>query len=130
MATIRRDIPVTADPASVWDAVRDFGAVHERLVPGVLTSTELDGDARVVTFADGLRVREVIVAVDDDQRRLAYTVVGDLFDHHNASMQVEDDGFGGAQIIWVTDLLPDSSAQMVAALVEQGAAAMQATLAG
>ena len=129
MATIRREIPVTADPASVWDAVRDFGAVHERLVPGVLTSTELDGDARVVTFADGLRVREVIVAVDDDQRRLAYTVVGGLFEHHNASMQVDDDG-RGAQIVWVTDLLPDTSARMVAALVEQGAAAMQATLAG
>jgi hypothetical protein len=70
------------------------------------------------------------VAVDDDQRRLAYTVVGDLFDHHNASMQVDDDGRGGAQIVWVTDLLPDTSAPMVAALVERGAAAMQATLAG
>ena len=129
MATIRRDIPVTADAAAVWDAVRDFGAAHERLVPGVLTSTELDGDARIVTFADGLRVREVIVAVDDEQRRLAYTVVGGVFDHHNASMQVADDGHGGTQIVWITDLLPDASAPMVAALVEQGAAAMQAALA-
>ena len=129
MATIRRDIPVTADAASVWDAVRDFGATHERLVPGVLTSTELDGDARVVTFADGFRVREVIVAVDDDQRRLAYTVVDGVFDHHNASMQVEGNGRGGAKIVWVTDLLPDASAPMVAELVDRGAAAMQAALA-
>src|SRR3954469_14552715 len=76
MTTIRRAIPIDADPEAVWDGVRDFGAAHERLTPGVLTDCRLDGPgARVVTFAGGAVVREVLVDRDDEARRLAYAVV-------------------------------------------------------
>ena len=34
MASIHKDISIDASPADVWDAVRDFGAVHTRLAPG------------------------------------------------------------------------------------------------
>jgi hypothetical protein len=34
--------------------VRDVGAVHRRLVPGIVVDARLDGDARVVTFANGM----------------------------------------------------------------------------
>src|SRR3954463_6702758 len=34
MASIHKDIPIDAEPAQVWAAVRDFGAVHRRLAPG------------------------------------------------------------------------------------------------
>ena len=94
MATIRRDIHLQSDPATVWDAVRDVGAAHVRLVPGVLTATEFDGHARRVTFADGWQVRELIVDVDDDRQRLAYAVVDGVFTHHHASMEVAADGDG------------------------------------
>ena len=50
MATIIKEILIDARPDDVWDAVRDFGQVHKRLVPGFVTECRLDGDARVVTF--------------------------------------------------------------------------------
>jgi hypothetical protein len=37
----------------VWDAVRDFGALHHRLVPGFVVEARLEGDDRVVTFFNG-----------------------------------------------------------------------------
>lgn len=61
MASIHNDIPLNASARDVWDAVRDFGALHERLVPGFVTACTLDGDARVVTFANGSVAREVLV---------------------------------------------------------------------
>ena len=33
MASIHKNIPIAADPDDVWDALRDFGALHKRLVP-------------------------------------------------------------------------------------------------
>ncbi len=50
MASIHKDIIIDANPDDVWDAVRDFGALHTRLVPGFVLDTRLDGDARIVTF--------------------------------------------------------------------------------
>ena len=35
MATITTDIHLDADPSTAWDAVRDFGAVHERVAAGL-----------------------------------------------------------------------------------------------
>ena len=128
MACVRKDIVVEAAPGVVWDAVRDVGQVHRRLVPGVLTDARLDGEARVVTFANGLVVRELIVDVDDEHRRLSYAAVGGRTSHHNASMQVLPEGAGHCRIVWITDLLPAEMAGPVAALVEQGARAMKATL--
>ena len=39
MASIHKDIPIDAQPADVWAAVRDFGAVHTRLAPGHAPTT-------------------------------------------------------------------------------------------
>src|SRR6185437_10549777 len=51
MASIHKDVPLPAPAADVWDAVRDFGALHRRLVPGFVLETRLDGEARIVSFA-------------------------------------------------------------------------------
>jgi carbon monoxide dehydrogenase subunit G len=129
MATIRREIPIAAPPAKVWDAVQDFGAVHTRLAPGFVVDTKLeDGPARVVTFANGLVARELIVTVEEDARRLAYAIVGGAPTHHNASFQVCPDGAGGTTLIWLADLLPDRIAPQIAAMMDQGAQAMQAAM--
>ncbi len=34
MASIHQEIVIEASPEHVWDAVRDVGAIHERLAPG------------------------------------------------------------------------------------------------
>ena len=130
MASIHKEILIEARPEDVWAAVRDFGAVHQRLVPGVLVDAYLDGDARVVTFASGRVARELLVDIDDEARRLAYAVVeGPLqATHHNASIQVFAEGSGRSRLVWITDVLPNDLATRISNLVEQGSAAMKQTL--
>jgi carbon monoxide dehydrogenase subunit G len=129
VASIRKEVLIEAAPEDVWAAVRDVGAVHERLAPGFVIDTRLDGGARVVTFANGLVARELIVDVDDDARRLVWAVVGSSrLTHHNASMQVVAAREGRSRVIWVADLLPNEVARDIAALIEQGLAVMKKTL--
>jgi carbon monoxide dehydrogenase subunit G len=128
MASIRKSLSIGIDPARAWDAFRDVGAIHTRLARGFVTGTELEGDTRTVTFANGLVVREQIVTIDDAARRLVYSASGGRTTHHNASFEVLDDGPGRTRVVWTTDLLPDEAAAAVAGMIEQGFAAIQATL--
>src|SRR6185295_7076779 len=128
MASIRKEILIDAPTEHVWAAIRDVGAVHERLAPGFVVDTRMEGDARVVTFGNGLVARELIVEVDDDGRRLVWAVVGGRFTHHHASLQVFADGNGRSRVVWIADLLPNELAGYVAGLIDQGAATMQTTL--
>jgi hypothetical protein len=75
MASIRKEILIDAGPQDVWDAVRDWGALHERLVPGFVVDARLDGEDRIVTFANGMVAREVLVDLDDEARRLVWSMV-------------------------------------------------------
>ena len=130
MASIRREIVIQADPAAVWDAVRDVGNVHVRVAPGFLTACRMEADplARVVTFANGLVARELIVDVDDAARRLVWAVVGGRLTHYNAAMRVVDEGAQRTRVVWIADLLPNEMAGAIGAMIEQGLAAMQTTL--
>ena len=128
MATITRSVDVAPAPDKFWEAVRDWSHVHRRLCPGVLTDCKVEGEARTVTFANGLVAKELIVAVDDEARRLVWAVVGtQLLSHHNAGMQVVAEG-EGSRIVWTADLLPHEAAQQVAGLMDLGCAAMKTTL--
>jgi hypothetical protein len=112
----------------VWDALRDVGALHTRLVAGCVTDCRLEAGARVVTFANGVVARELIVDVDDTTRRLAWAAVGGRLTHHNASAQVFDEGQGRSRVVWIADLLPDEMAPAIGAMIEQGTVAMKRTL--
>ena len=128
MASIRREMLVATDPARAWDAMRDVGAVHTRLAPGFVVDTRMEPGARVVTFANGLVARELIVDVDDAARRVAWAVVGGRLSHHNASLQVFADGGSRCRVVWIADLLPDEMAPPIAAMIDQGLGAMKQTL--
>ena len=130
MACIHKEIVIEASPEHVWAAVRDVGAVHQRLTPGILVDTRLDGDERVITFERGAVVRELIVAIDDEARRLAYAVVegSKRTTYHHASMQVFADGEAGSRLVWITDFLPHDQALSIAAIIERGAEVMKQTL--
>src|SRR3982751_3833448 len=106
MASIHREVRIQADPATVWDALRDVGALHVRLAPGFVTDVRLEEGARIVTFGNGIVARELIVDVDDERRRLVWSVVGGQMTHHNASAQVLSDGEGRSRFVWIADLLP------------------------
>lgn len=128
MASIRREIEVAAPLARVWDALRDVGRIHERLVRGFVVDCRLDGDARVVTFANGMSLRERIVDVDDIGHRVAWSAVGEPFTHHNASVQAFAQGADRTRLVWIADLLPHELAAKIGTLIDQGLAAMRDTL--
>jgi carbon monoxide dehydrogenase subunit G len=129
MTTIRREISLDASPDDVWDVVQDVGAVHTRFAPGFVVDTKLEaGPARVVTFANGFVARELIVGIDKEARRLAYSVVGGQAKHHNASFQVAADGAHTTKLIWITDVLPDSVAATFETMIDQGVKAIEKAL--
>ena len=128
MASIHKEILIDAPPEHIWDAIRDVGAIHTRLAKEFVLDTRLEGDSRVVTFAGGATVRERIVDVDDRARRLAYTAVEWRATHHNASIQVCAAGDQRSRVVWIADLLPDSLADLVSGMMDQGGAAMKRTL--
>jgi len=126
MASIRKDIPIDATPDEVWDAVRDFGALHTRLAPGFVTDTKLDGDARIVTFASGNLASELLIDCDEQRKRLAYAIAAnERVKHYSASVQVLADGATRSRMIWIVDVLPNEIAPYISAQMDQGALAVQ-----
>ena len=130
MASIHKDIPINAPAHDVWDAVRDFGALHTRLVPGFVLDTRLDGDARIVSFANGTVARELLVDRDDARRRLAYAVISERLTQHSASVQVVAEDEAHCRLLWTVDVLPHDIAPYIGSQMDQAARAMQQALGG
>jgi hypothetical protein len=129
MASIHKDVLIDAPADKVWDAIADFGALHTRLVPGFVTDTQLDGDARIVTFANGTIAREILVDCDQARKRLVYAIVSERVKQHSASVQVLTDGATRSRVIWIADVLPHEIAPYMDAQMDLGALAMQKALA-
>ena len=128
MASIRKQITTSASPAIVWSAIRDIGALHTRLVPGFVVDTRLEPGARIVTFANGITVREIIVTIDDEAMRLVWSTISERLTHHNGSVQVFADAKGQTRVVWIADLLPDEAAGPIGLMMEQGMGAMKRAL--
>jgi hypothetical protein len=128
MASVRREIITRARADDVWSAIRDVGALHTRLVPGFVTDTKLEGKVRIVTFGNGMVVREPIVTIDEAARRLVWSAEGGITQHYNASVQVCVTGNGSSKVVWIADFLPDSAADGIASAIEAGMTVMQQTL--
>ncbi len=127
MASIRKEFSLNVSVGQVWDVLRDFGAVHTRLAPGFVTGTKLDGNARIVTFANGSVAREELVTMDDTHHRLVYTIRSERLQHHNASVEVVPDG-ASCRFVWTTDVLPDEIAPYISGQMEAGVEAMRNAL--
>ena len=128
MAYIRMETIVDVAPETVWAALRDVGALHTRLVPGFVVDTRLDGDSRIVTFANGTVARELIVDVDEGARRVAWSVIDGPFRHHHASAQVIEHDGGRTRFVWIADLLPNELADRVRGMMEEGISTIKRTM--
>jgi hypothetical protein len=131
MASIHHDIFIAVAPEAIWRAVRAVDRLHDLLVPGFVIATEmLEGEGapvRRVAFANGHVVDEAIVSIDDERRRLVWTVK--QFEHHNGVLTVSE-AQGGARVNWTADLLPDALVGQVSPMMAQGLAIMKAHLEG
>jgi Polyketide cyclase / dehydrase and lipid transport len=127
MASIRKEIRVAISVEEAWEAVRDFGNLHRRLVPGFATDARMEGNDRLVTFFTGIVLRERLITLDDERRRLVWSIVDGPYSHHNGSVEVleADDG---CRLVWTTDLLPDEAAERTEAMMHRGSEVMKETL--
>ncbi|PRY41368.1 SRPBCC family protein [Umezawaea tangerina] len=125
MASISKDVLIESSAEDVWAVVGDFATGPSRMAPGFVADTRVEADHRVVTFANGTAVRERLVTVDHDARRIVYSVVGGSVepDHDNASMQVVAEGERRCRLVWVRDVLPDGLAAPMAESMALGLAA-------
>jgi len=128
MATINKEIEINRSREFVWDAIRDVGNIHKRLVVGFVTDCKLEGDWRTVTFANGMTVREFIVSIDDQTFRHSWSVRSDMLKHHNASAQVFSEGPDKCRVVWIADVMPNAAAAVMDGMIQQGLSAMKQTL--
>jgi hypothetical protein len=128
MASVHKEIVIDASAERVWDALRDWGALHVRLVPGFATDAQLDGKDRIVTFFNGSVLRERLVDRDDEARRLVWSIADPPYIHHNASAQVFADGADRSRFVWIADFLPNELASRAASLIDQALSVIKRTL--
>jgi activator of HSP90 ATPase len=128
VASIRQEITIDASLQEAWDALRDWGALHKRLAPGFAVDAQLDGSDRIVTFFNGSVLRERLLGVDDEEHRIAWTILDWPYKHHNGAAQIIPDGEDRVRLVWISDLLPDDLASRTAALMERGLDVIKQTL--
>ena len=128
MASIHIDTTIQAPAPQVWAALAAVGEAHKTFA-GVLSACHLEGDdVRVVTFANGLQVKEQIVTIDPVRMRIAYAAIGTDLKHHSAAMQIIPATDGTCRFDWMTDVLPHEAVEWIRPLMEQGARALAANL--
>lgn len=118
MATINLQTTLKVSPDELWARVKDVGAISEML--DVITDSSLDGHKRTCTMADGGQLDETILSIDNDHRRVAYSITASPFpiEVHAASMQVSDARRGKSTFRWITDVKPDEMADALAPIFE------------
>lgn len=128
MATIRKEFRSPRSANEVWSLLKRFDAVHE-LAPGFVTATKMEpSGARVVTFANGMEVREWLVSSNDAERRLVYAITDNPnYAHYSAAAQVFEESVG-SRFVWTVDFLPDALSGQQDAAMSAGAAAMAKAL--
>lgn len=129
MASVKWERTIEASPEDVWAALRDWGALHERLVPGFVVDTRLEDDGdRVVTFFNGAVARERLIDLNEEDRRLVWSIVDGPYTHHNGAAQVLANEDGSTRFVWTADLLPDELAPVTGQLMERGIDTVKQTL--
>ena len=128
MATIQKEIEIEGSKDFVWDAIRDVGAIHKRLVPGFVIDCKLEGDWRTVTFVNGMVVRELIVSVDNNTCRHSWAAEHESLIHYNASVQVFSEGDNKCRVVWIADLMPNEVTDSINQMIEQALRTMKQTL--
>ena len=125
MSHVHRETLIGVPLEIVWAALSDVGALHTKLVPGFVIDCFYDGEARTVTFQNGLVARERIVDVDPGNKRVAWSSEGGTLTHYCASAQLFAASENACRVVWLADLLPHEAAPAIAEMVEQALAAMK-----
>jgi hypothetical protein len=93
-------------------------------------NTRLDGESRIVTFANGAVQGEPLVDSDDRLRRLVSSAIDSPIGatHYNASVQVFPEGERESRGEWIIDVLAHGLRDILDEAMDRGAASMTRTL--
>jgi hypothetical protein len=127
MTSLRCEILVDVPAPLAWTALKNVPRTHE-LYAGVLVDGRFEGDIRTVTFANGMLVRERIIAIDEARMRVAYAVLGDRFEQHAASMRIVPVSARQCHFVWVSGFLPETNADTVGSLMAKSCAPLKRVL--
>ncbi len=103
MASIHKEILLEATPEQVWAAVRAVGAMRQRLAPGFVVDTCVEGNAGILTYASRGRSVSLLVTVDDEVRWLAYA-------HATTPRSRLLPRVRRSQLVWITDVMSNGLA--------------------
>ena len=119
MATIYKEAKVNASVDQLWKAISDVGNIDKLL--GFLESAEMDGNVRTCAIEGGGVLSELIISIDEERRRVAYTITESPFgfEHHSASMRAVADGETSV-FIWETDVMPDAMLEALEPVLDGG----------
>ena len=132
MATVRKAVTIARSADEVWDAVSDVGELHTRVAPQVVANTTLEagGEVRIVTFGNGVVLKELIISNDPSARRLAWSAQSDQWQHHNASLQIFPLSDERCEAVWTADVLPHAAGALMKQFLTMGLDAMKSHLEG
>ena len=105
MASGKSEVSIERSPDDIWKLVRQFGALADYM-PGVETCT-VDGDVRTLQMM-GIEIKEQLREVDDDTRRLTYSVVESPMTNmvsHEATIAIDPEG-SGSHLTWSVEVEP------------------------
>ena len=105
MASGKSEVSIEKNPDDIWKLIREFGALADYM-PGVESCT-LDGDVRTLQMM-GIEIKEQLRGIDDDTRRLTYSVVESPMTNmvsHEATIAIDAEG-SGAHVTWSVDVEP------------------------
>jgi hypothetical protein len=123
VATIRIDAPLPAAPADVWHLIRDAGNLS--WWPGV-QSSELRDMTRWVTLTTGAVLEEPVITIDDELRRLQYTIVGPPLNAEFCTFTVDVLDFDGRTLlVYSCDVKPDALAAMLKPALDAAVASLR-----
>jgi len=117
-------------PSRSWQVIGNFAAGPQQMAPGFVTDCRVEGEVRTVFFADGAVSQERLVAIEGNERRIVYAIVGGSLepDHDNATMQVLSDGDGTSTLTWIHDVLPDTLADQLRDVMRDASPIIKAAL--
>ncbi|WP_460787219.1 SRPBCC family protein [Nocardioides maradonensis] len=128
MPTIRSHAVLNHDASTVWHLVRDVGSVADWFP--AMSSSEPSSSGRLVTLADGTRLVEDVVTLDDAMRRMQYRIRGgDLaVDGHLGTVDVIDLKDGRSVLVYSSEVDPPEVAAAFDAAIGDAVAGLDAYL--
>src|SRR6478609_9718823 len=110
MASSKAEASIDRAPNDVWNIVRNFGGLADYM-PGVDTCT-VDGDIRTVGTM-GIEVKEQLRDLDDDTRRISYSVIESPMTNMTS------------HLTWEVEVEPDDLLPLFSGIYEQSVAALK-----